>query len=112
MTTPLLGDGVMLDRTATLILAALILFAFSGVRASEAPYRHNVSDIELESAVKGCTYNKGPTSYINNSSKQSECCCTAPSASTTVVTTTTTSASTASTAVAAPSQAGPRIKYI
>lgn len=97
----------MLDRTMAVILAALILLAFS-THATEAPYHRNVSDIELEESIKGCTYNKGPTSYVNGSSKQSDCCCKAP---TTVVTTATT---TTSTPTAAPTASGttPRIKYI
>jgi len=34
------------------------VFVFSGARASEAPYYKNVSDVEVETSVKGTTYDK------------------------------------------------------
>lgn len=81
-----------------LTLAAAGLLGLASTHASETPYYKNVSDMEVETAVKGETYNKGPSKWFDHSSK-SDCCCEG------TVTTTTTSP--------APSTAGgPRVKYI
>ena len=49
----------MLIRSQSIAAATLAgMLAFVGVSASEAPYYKNVSDIEVETSIKGNTYDK------------------------------------------------------
>lgn len=62
-------------RLQTVAFAALAgVLAVSGARASESPYYKNVSDVEVETAVKGETYDKGTVNYPDHPSKK-DCCC-------------------------------------
>src|SRR6185295_6844486 len=109
-------------------LAAL---ALSSLSASETPYYRNVSEIELESGVKGCTFNKGPQrwSLFGDSGSNSNCCrcqdgtvvtssttttSTASASSTSAPSTTTSSTTTAAkpTVTTPTTTTGPRVKYI
>ncbi len=88
-------------RLQTVAFAAFAgVLAVSGARASESPYYKNVSDVEVETAVKGDTYDKGSVNYPDRPSKKSDGCCACQ-------------ASTATPTTPAPATAdGPRIKYI
>ena len=100
--------------THRLLLAAFSgLLSLCGAQASDHSYHTNVSDVEVEDAVKGETYNKGPVSYFS-SDKKSECsacascatCSTCASDSAAATTTTTAAAVTSTTSE------GRHIKYI
>ncbi len=114
----------MSNRLAVTLAAFAGIFALSGVGAAESPYYKNVSDIEVETGVKGTTYDKGPVNYFGGLSGKSDCSCACSGSVATTATAPVTSVAASSTVVvpapapvvaASPSatnEASPRVKYI
>lgn len=105
-------------------ITAVLTFAGAlfSCAASDRSYHSNVSDIEVEDSVKGCTYDQGPKSYFGN---KKNCCnqcetCAAPQTATTtqssqtapVGTTTVTTNSTNTTTTTNATTSNRPIKYI
>ncbi|HLX63980.1 MAG TPA: hypothetical protein VKX17_22095 [Planctomycetota bacterium] len=94
-----------------LSLATIVLVGAASAR--ETPYYKSVSDIEVETAVKGCTYNKGPSKWFESSSSNSSKCCECQTCQTCATNAApTTSASAPAPVTTTASADGRRIKYI
>lgn len=98
----MVGEIMQIRLQTVLCLAFAGVLTLSAARASERPYYSSVSDVEVESSIKGNTYDEGSKSLFGKSSSKKCCACETAAPATTTTTTT---------APAAPAN-GRAIKYI